>query len=51
MKTGESVGEIFHLDDLAKDCARDKRYEFMFVGPAIPVTGAVGAPTNPVAIK
>lgn len=48
---GLSVGEIFYLDELAKDCARDQRYEFMFVGPALPVTGAVGAPTNPLAIK
>jgi hypothetical protein len=29
----------------------DKVYEFMFVAPAIPITGAVGSPTNPLAIK
>jgi hypothetical protein len=38
-------------DDLAHDCAADKVYEFMFVAPAIPITGAVGSPTNPLAIK
>jgi hypothetical protein len=25
--------------------------EFMFVAPAIPITGAVGSPVNPLAIK
>ncbi|HVB98356.1 MAG TPA: cyclase family protein [Candidatus Dormibacteraeota bacterium] len=48
---GLTVGEIFYLGDLAKDCAEDKRYEFMFVAPALPVTGAVGSPANPLAIK
>jgi hypothetical protein len=42
--------EIFYLKDLAEDCAADKVYEFMFVAPAIPITGAVGSPTNPFAI-
>ena len=40
-----------YLKDLAEDCAADKVYEFMFVAPAIPITGAVGSPTNPLAIK
>ena len=31
--------------------AADNVYEFMFVAPAIPITGAVGSPTNPLAIK
>jgi kynurenine formamidase len=48
---GLTVGEIFDLGALAKDCAEDKRYEFMFVAPALPVTGAVGSPVNPLAIK
>ena len=48
---GLTMGEIFYLGELAKDCADDKVYEFMFVGPAIPITGAVGSPTNPLAIK
>ena len=48
---GLTVGEIFNLAELAKDCAADKRYEFMFVAPALPVTGAVGSPVNPMAIK
>ncbi|HEY6601547.1 MAG TPA: cyclase family protein, partial [Xanthobacteraceae bacterium] len=48
---GMTMGEIFYLKDLAEDCAADKVYEFMFVAPAIPITGAVGSPTNPLAIK
>ncbi len=48
---GMTMGEIFYLKDLAEDCAADKVYEFMFVSPAIPITGAVGSPTNPLAIK
>jgi kynurenine formamidase len=48
---GMTMGEIFYLKDLADDCAADKVYEFMFVAPAIPITGAVGSPTNPLAIK
>ena len=48
---GLTVGEIFHLTELAKDCAEDERYEFLFVAPALPITGAVGSPVNPLAIK
>jgi kynurenine formamidase len=48
---GLTVGEIFYLEELSKDCAADKRYEFLFVAPALPITGAVGSPTNPLAIK
>jgi len=48
---GLTVGEIFNLAELAEDCAGDGRYEFMFVAPALPITGAVGSPVNPLAIK
>jgi kynurenine formamidase len=48
---GLTVGEIFYLADLAKDCREDGRYEFLFVAPALPITGAVGSPVNPLAIK
>ncbi len=40
-----------YLKELAEDCSADKVYEFLFVAPAIPITGAVGSPTNPLAIK
>jgi kynurenine formamidase len=48
---GLTMGEIFFLKELAKDCDEDRVYEFMFVAPALPVTGAVGSPANPLAIK
>ena len=48
---GMTMGEIFYLKELAEDCAADKTYEFLFVAPALPITGAVGSPTNPLAIK
>jgi kynurenine formamidase len=48
---GLTVGEIFDFTVLAKDCAEDKRYEFLFVAPALPITGGVGSPVNPLAIK
>jgi kynurenine formamidase len=49
--TGILIGEIFDLDPLAADCAADGIYEFFFVAPPLPVTGAVGSPINPQAIK
>jgi kynurenine formamidase len=48
---GLLVGEIFDLEKIAADCAADKVYEFMFVAPPLPITGAVGSPINPQAIK
>jgi kynurenine formamidase len=51
VNAGMLVGEIFDLDALARDCAEDGRYEFMFVAPPLPFTGAVGSPLNPLAIK
>jgi kynurenine formamidase len=48
---GMTMGEIFNLKELGDDCAADKVYEFLFVAPAIPITGAVGSPVNPLAIK
>jgi kynurenine formamidase len=48
---GLLVGEIFDLDALADACARDGTYDFLFVAPPLPVTGAVGSPVNPYAIR
>ncbi|HZT75573.1 MAG TPA: cyclase family protein [Vicinamibacterales bacterium] len=48
---GLTIGEIFNLDDLAADCANDGIYECFFVAPPLPITGAVGSPINPLAIK
>lgn len=48
---GITMGEIFNLRELANDCAEDKVYEFFFCAPPLPITGAVGSPINPIAIK
>lgn len=45
------VGEIWDLEALAADCAGDGVYEFLFCGPPLPFTHAVGSPLNPMAIK
>jgi kynurenine formamidase len=49
--TGLLLGEIFFLDELADACAEDGNYEFLFTAPPLPITGAVGSPINPLAIK
>jgi kynurenine formamidase len=48
---GLLVGEIFDLEALADDCAADGRYEFLFSAPPLPITGGVGSPVNPIAVK
>jgi kynurenine formamidase len=47
---GLLLGEIFYLEDLAEQCARLSRWEFLFVALPLPFTGAVGSPVNPCAI-
>ena len=49
--TGVLFGEIFQLDPLAAACAADGNYAFLFTAPPLPITGAVGSPINPLAIK
>ena len=48
---GLFIGEMWDLDALAADCAADGVYDFLLVAAPLPVTGAVGAPVNPIAIK
>ena len=48
---GLLLGEIFQLESLADACAEDGRYAFLFSAPPLPITGAVGSPINPLAIK
>jgi kynurenine formamidase len=48
---GLAQGQNWNLDDLAADCAADGRCEFLLVAPPLPLTGAVGAPVVPVAVK
>jgi kynurenine formamidase len=48
---GLFLGEMWDLDLLAADCANDGVYEFWLTAAPLPVTGAVGAPVNPIAVK
>ncbi|WP_249998370.1 cyclase family protein [Actinoplanes sp. M2I2] len=48
---GLFIGEMWDLDALAADCAADGRYDFWLTAAPLPVTGAVGAPVNPIAVK
>jgi kynurenine formamidase len=47
---GLLVGELFYLEELAAACAGRSSWEFLFVAPPLPFTGAVGSPVNPLAI-
>lgn len=48
---GMMLGEYWDLGALAADCAADGVYEFQLVAPPLRVTGGVGSPVNPIAIK
>jgi kynurenine formamidase len=48
---GLPLGETFNLEALAADCADDGVYECFLVAPALHITGAVGSPVNPLAMK
>lgn len=44
-------GQLWYLDDLATDCATDSRWSFLLSATPLPLTGAVGGPVAPVAVK
>jgi kynurenine formamidase len=48
---GLFLGEMWDLDALAIDCVADGVYEFWLTAAPLPVTGAVGSPVNPIAVK
>ena len=48
---GLLIGEMWDLDALADDCQADGVYEFWLTAAPLPITGAVGSPVNPVAVK
>lgn len=48
---GLTLGEYWDLTALAADCAADGIYDFQLVAPPLRVTGGVGSPLNPLAIK
>lgn len=41
------IGEIFDLEELARRCAADSRYEFFFCAPPLVVSNGIGSPINP----
>ena len=48
---GLLIGEMWDLDALAAHCAADGRYEFWLTAAPLPITGSVGSPVNPIAVK
>jgi kynurenine formamidase len=48
---GLMIGEMFNLEDLADDCEQDGVWECMFCAPGLKVTGGVGSPITPMALK
>jgi len=47
---GLALGEIFDFDALATVCDELGQYEFLFVSPVLPITGASGSATGAIAI-
>jgi len=48
---GLFIGEMWDLDALAEACVADGLYDFFLTAAPLKVTGAVGAPVNPVAVR
>jgi kynurenine formamidase len=48
---GMPLGEIFDFEALADDCRKDGVWDFWFSAPPLKVTGGVGSPLNPIAVK
>jgi kynurenine formamidase len=48
---GLFIGEMWDLDALAEACAADGHSDFFLTAAPLKVTGAVGAPVNPVAVR
>jgi len=51
VNAGVYIGEMWDLEALAADCADDSVFEFFLTAAPLTVTGAVGSPLNPLAIK
>lgn len=48
---GMTLGEIFDLEALSQDCAKDNVWEFLFTASPLKVIGGVGTPITPLAMK
>lgn len=51
VNAGIYIGEMWDMEALAADCEEDGVYQFMLVAPPLTITGSVGSPVNPQAIK
>lgn len=50
-RLGIAIGELFYLEQLAADCARDGVYEAFFTSAPLNKLGGAGSPPNALAIK
>jgi kynurenine formamidase len=48
---GLHLGELWKLDELARDCAADEVYEFLVTAKPLNLRGGVGSPPNALAVK
>ncbi|MFF0267008.1 cyclase family protein [Kribbella sp. NPDC004536] len=48
---GLFIGEMWDLDALAEACAADGVYDFFLTAAPLKITGAVGSPVNPIAVR
>jgi kynurenine formamidase len=48
---GLPIGELFWLEDLARDCAADRRWSFFITSAPINLPGGAATPPNAVAIR
>ncbi|CAN5155116.1 cyclase family protein [soil metagenome] len=48
---GLAQGQLWHLDDLAADCAADGQYDMLLTATPIPLTGSTGGIVAPTAVK
>lgn len=48
---GTPLGELFDFEELARICGADSRWTFLFVSTPLAISGGVGSPASPVAIR
>ena len=51
VNAGIILGEMWDMEALAEDCATEGTYDFLLVAPPLTITGSVGSPVNPQAIR
>lgn len=50
-RLGFAIGELWDLEELARDCDLDGVHEFLLVSAPLHVRGGIGSPANAIAIK